>query len=346
MNSDDHSHSLIPRPDAALATEAGRVLPEMVGETLTLARREPIFKIGEYEWCEPDYRQILIWAEDLAMEPEEVIRLLRDESISSPKQEVGADLDNDLIEQTAFREGRLASLRWNLALLPVAVFRWVDGLEIEALTIWTPQEGVNRMLHLQLSLPRLRMLHCGEIGIEQLDLSRVPQLEEIWCDHNRLTTIDLSKVPLLRVLYCSGNALEEIDVSGVTSLEQLECKCNRLMDLNVSRAASLKHLDCSDNRLRHLDLKDKYELASLDCGGNLMERLCVAETALDVHGFRHDGWVYVFNDNGSNGDTGFFPKVVFDQLRLDKTQPEAAYPDWEAYLNSHGYTSRPREQRP
>ena len=43
MNSEEHSRSLIPLPDASLALarpEGGRVLSEMVDETLALARQE------------------------------------------------------------------------------------------------------------------------------------------------------------------------------------------------------------------------------------------------------------------------------------------------------------------
>jgi len=61
----DNHLSLIPLPDVSLALarpEVGRVLSEMVGDTLALALRKPLSKIGEYEWCEPDYRQILLWA--------------------------------------------------------------------------------------------------------------------------------------------------------------------------------------------------------------------------------------------------------------------------------------------
>ena len=51
VNSEDHSRSIIPLPDASLAIArpaAGRVLSEMVGETLALARREALLTSGEY----------------------------------------------------------------------------------------------------------------------------------------------------------------------------------------------------------------------------------------------------------------------------------------------------------
>ena len=87
MTEQDNSHSLIPRPDVSLAnTAAGpkRILSAMVGDALALGREEAVaqsarFRIGDYIWCEPDYRQILLWAETLKMEPLTVIEHLLDD---------------------------------------------------------------------------------------------------------------------------------------------------------------------------------------------------------------------------------------------------------------------------
>ncbi len=65
-------NALVPRPPGAVEKAvpgAKRILSGMVSDTLALASREQRalaptkFRIGDYEWCEPDYRQILIWAE-------------------------------------------------------------------------------------------------------------------------------------------------------------------------------------------------------------------------------------------------------------------------------------------
>ena len=37
------------------------------------------FRIGDYDWCEPDYRQILILAEETGLKPDEVIARLLDQ---------------------------------------------------------------------------------------------------------------------------------------------------------------------------------------------------------------------------------------------------------------------------
>src|ERR1700722_19470516 len=97
MNPDDHSPAVIPLSDVSLAIarpDVGRKLSEMNADLLATARG-PLHKIGEYEWCEPDYRQILLWADQLSLPPEEIIRrlldrrnlflLYTDEEIANPK---------------------------------------------------------------------------------------------------------------------------------------------------------------------------------------------------------------------------------------------------------------------
>src|SRR5437773_2598175 len=86
--SEKNDFALMRRPPGALekaAPGAKRILSGMVEDTLALANRNPStvaaarFRIGEYEWCEPDYRQILIWARATSQKPEEVISCLLDE---------------------------------------------------------------------------------------------------------------------------------------------------------------------------------------------------------------------------------------------------------------------------
>ena len=73
-------------PDNGLALEGphgGRIVAEMLGGALELARAAqngvalaPRFSIGEHVFCEPDYRQILLWAKALELEPEAVVERL------------------------------------------------------------------------------------------------------------------------------------------------------------------------------------------------------------------------------------------------------------------------------
>lgn len=334
MNSEDDSRSIIPLPDASLAIagpEGGRKLSEMNADLLALARG-PIHKIGEYEWCEPDYRQILLWAEQLALEPEEVIRRTLDRRnltlFYSEKAGAWEESNSQIYEETVFRDGRIFRLNWDFDLLPVSVFSWVEGLALEELRFAASRAQVQAPPKLALTLTSLRQLHCAGLSLEELDLSGVQSLQLLRCWGNRLATIDLSKVRLL---------------------EHLNCHRNELHTLDVSRLAELKELDCSKNRLRKLDLSDNEELESLDCSNNLLVRLNFSDFGpLDFHDSDalFDSWVYVQKDGVGNGGLGLFPPEVFDRLRRDGTQPEASFSDWEAYLNHHGYTSRPREPRP
>jgi hypothetical protein len=273
VNSDDHSRSLIPLPDASLALArpgGGRKLSELVGDTLALARREPLFKIGEYEWCAPDYRQILLWAEQLALEPEEVIRRLQDRRSLWLECESRCILVGD---ETAFRGGRLVALNWNLELLPLAVFRWMEGLELENLRITFNRKLETSPPDLRLSLPSLRRLDCTGLGLEALDLSHLRSLESLYCGDNRLTNLDLTQLSKLTTLDCSGNPLSELTLSNLPSLDEVLCSGCELTRLNLSALPSLRNLECWSNQLETLDLSGVRNLTSLYCSDNRLRKL-------------------------------------------------------------------------
>jgi hypothetical protein len=303
VNSDDHSRSIIPLPDASLALarpEGGRVLSELLSDTLALARGEPLRKIGEHEWCEPDYRQILLWAEALELEPEEVIGRL-----------TGTAPLDDSWEPTSFRNGRIVKLNWDLDLLPLGAFEWVDGLEIEYLRFdqsVCPQLTIER---LALPLPKLISLHCEDVGLRELNLLGSPLLEELVCAGNPsvsfnleetpkltkldcrdccLTELDLRPVPLLRSLHCERNELTKLDVSfsrllflycgcnQITELTRmplfrLSCERNLLTELNLPRSVMMKGLRCSFNQLTKLDLSKVNNLTDLYCDNNLITEI-------------------------------------------------------------------------
>jgi hypothetical protein len=246
VNTDENSRAIVPLPDASLALAKpgpGRVLSEMVGDTLALARREPLFKIGEYEWCEPDYRQILLWAGSLTLEPEEVIRRLLNPLYPRNGSE--------------FREGRIVKLIWDFDLLPLQDFTWVQGLEIEQLRFSVHRPLAKDAPRLSLSLPKLYELRCDALGLEELDLSLVPSLFDLVCDGNRLRSIDLSSVPLLECFRCSENHLETLELSK--GLTYVHCENNNLRSLDLSRCEYLTFLGCDGNRLREVDLQSKWD---------------------------------------------------------------------------------------
>ena len=277
MPDDENERSLIPLPDASLVAgrqEPSRVLSEMVGQTLALARQVPLFKIGEYEWCEPDYRQILHWAEVLALEPEEVIR--RTLTISSLLYHT-AEGEKRYHPSTAFEGGRIRKLNWDLSLLPVAALEWTDGLEIEYLRV--TNLGLSRsrnkitMPVLHLDLPKLEVLHCPNVGVRELDLSRVPALRTLICSSNQLGKLDLSSVPKLTTLNCNSNRLTNLDLSHVPQLEELRCEDNQVAILDLSRLPALERLWCGKNPFNDLDLSTTPLLYKLACDESRFTKL-------------------------------------------------------------------------
>src|SRR5206468_7862361 len=66
------------------------------------------FRVGEYEWCEPDYRQILLWAKALELNADEVMKRLP----NGPEQDEGEYWDRSL-----FCNGRLLRIVWDFDLL-------------------------------------------------------------------------------------------------------------------------------------------------------------------------------------------------------------------------------------
>jgi hypothetical protein len=71
-----------------------------------------LFKIGEHEFYESDYRQILLWAGALEMEAETVIERL----LKKPEK------DEDKAKGTQFSNGRIVQLGWDMGFLPLVAF--------------------------------------------------------------------------------------------------------------------------------------------------------------------------------------------------------------------------------
>ena len=82
---DDERKALVvqgPRSLAEVGAGARKILSSVVSDALTVvssrekALTSTSLRIGSYEFREPDYRQILIWAKALAIEPEALVRRL------------------------------------------------------------------------------------------------------------------------------------------------------------------------------------------------------------------------------------------------------------------------------
>lgn len=278
MTEQDNSHSLIPRPDVSLAnTAAGpkRVMSAMVGDALAIGREEAVaqtarFRIGDYIWCEPDYRQILLWADALKIEPLTVIEHLLDDGTFWGIRGPAYSPENAL---TRFKDGRIDALHWDRRLLPLSEFRWVEGLQITSLTFSTESQPEWKAPAFSLPLPHLKFLSCRGLGLATLDLSHVPNLTELSCGENRITELNLSQVPNLNALHCDSNGLTELDLSHVSSLTELECWDNSLTELDLSHVPNLTVLSCTSNNLTELDLSHVPKLTDLSYTGNRITEL-------------------------------------------------------------------------
>lgn len=260
----NQNRSLIPRPSHELTAPLicrNRILGEMVEETLAIGREETMaqtarFRIGEYTWREPDYRQILLWAKVMNFPPEQVIRRLL------YPNEAGTFPD---WAETTVADGQLMKLNWNFSLLPIQSFEWVDKLALTHLAFW-PLPGGKTGPALNLRLPNLTHLSCIHVSYERIDLSGVPMLEELSCIVGILIELDLSPVPMLRSLDCSWNQLTELDLSPVPMLTDLSCGGKtRLTRLDLSCVPLLRTLDCGGIRVTELDLSGVPMLTALTC---------------------------------------------------------------------------------
>ena len=236
--------SIIPIPSQELTGPqivGNRILGQMVDEVLALGRAEadveiPRFKIGEYVWCEAEYRQILFWAEALSDTPSSII-----ERLIAGKKSGNAP--------THFQEGRIFSLAWG-----------ADWLPIRALA--------------NLALPNLTDLSCFYGNLTEIDLSSVPNLTRLYCSYNHLMMIDFSRVPNLALFDCSVNTqLTQLDLSKTPKLSKLICEHTRFTKLDLSHTPNLCDLHASGSEIAELDLSLVPNLRSLDCSDTLIENL-------------------------------------------------------------------------
>ena len=253
-------NAIIPRPTGAIekigAGPKG-ILTRMVSDALASARSpEKLltvapFRIGNYEFRDADYRQILLWAAALALEPVGIIQRLE------------SSKNRDLVTTTfSVENGSIVTLAWDFNLLPLPAFEWVDGLVIREIGF---MGRLTSPPQISLRLPFLVRLECSGINLTELDLSKTPALTVLACSTNELTELDLSNVPGLDLLVCSDNHLTELDLSNVPRLTELWCHDNELTELDLSNVPELDWLNCQSNQLTELDIRSLEKLWYLVC---------------------------------------------------------------------------------
>ena len=176
---DREPNALIPRPGTEVAApgqRTPRVIAEMVRDVLARATdvhlSQARFRIGDYALREPDYRQILRWAEAAGKAPEEVLAVLNQWQIPNT-------WSNE--DPTVFRlqDGAIVELDWDFESLSLVPETWEPGLRIRILEFRGPWPDA--FTPLRPILPQLTKLFCSDIGLASLDLSSVPALTVLDC---------------------------------------------------------------------------------------------------------------------------------------------------------------------
>ena len=246
--------SLVSRPSGELAripSAASAIIEGMVNDAADIihARETIRHKVGNYEFREPDYRQVLIWAEAAGVTPDDlVMRLQKGRLKVSDGAFIGIGVQH-------------VFMGIGLDLSQVPQLKKLDCRK-------------NKLTELDLSrVPQLETLDCGRNRLTELDLSQVSQLKELGCRRNELAELDLSWSPQLKELNCMSNVLSKLDLSRVAGLKGLRCGNNHLTELDLSRVPNLKVLSCGYNELTELDLSRVPQLETLGCWGNELTEL-------------------------------------------------------------------------
>lgn len=291
---------LLPSSGLALVRpQDGGIVAEMVSGALVRVREAlvPRYKIGDHVFCEPDYQQILLWANVLKLDPETVIEGI----LTEPEFE----WDHNSRSQIA--DGRIIQLYWDMCLLPLDSFEWTTGLAIKSITFtFSRTPPLSKERSLTLPLPELQFLKCGSMRLisldlsavsklrrlncsgnllEQLDLSALPLLTHLSCGVNKLTSLDLHAVPELVDLWCDANHLTSLDLTANPNLIKLYCDGNQLTSLDLSGVPHLTDLNCWDNKIVSLDLSAVPQLKDLICGHNQLTRLELSAVPLLIELF-------------------------------------------------------------
>lgn len=119
----------------------------------------------------------------------------------------------------------------------------------------------------------LKVLRCGGIGLEELDVSALYNLTTLSCEGNQLTSLDVSNNSKLVTLRCMSNELETLTLGDIASIETLHCYANSLTSIDVSNLSELVDFRCDQNELTSLDLAFNTRLQEFTCASNHLTSL-------------------------------------------------------------------------
>ena len=276
----DEKHPLTVRPGGSLSlvgSQGGRIVTEMVSGALKVSRAVeacgapliPRFRVGDLDLCEPDYRQILVWAELRRTDPYTVLIDVADH-----------------MESNLPKMGRLKYVCWDFARWPVPEVPIVPGLSIQTFVAVNDSAPEPFKLKHLFTTPMndLRSLYSYWIDLEELDLSLVPKLtcldirgrihrpfdlvsvpdlENLWLKYATLETSQLSSVPKLQTLNLIQNSLTSLSLPSLPRLTMLHCHDSQITELDLSSVPLLSDLACLRADLAELDIRSLLHLKTL-----------------------------------------------------------------------------------
>ena len=128
--------------------------------------------------------------------------------------------------------------------------------------------------------PSIKILRCGGIGLEELDVSQLSSLTSLTCQGNRLTSLDVFSNMNLTLLNCSDNDISRLSLSNNVNLKTVYCYANSITELNAQYLENLESLRCDQNELTSLDLTKNTRLVELNCSQNHLTSLDLSSNTL------------------------------------------------------------------
>lgn len=125
----------------------------------------------------------------------------------------------------------------------------------------------------------VKILRCGGLYIDELDVTPLTNLTMLGCNGNELRYLDLSNNRNLIDVNCSDNNIEDLILPATSTLTKLHCYANQLMSINVSGLPSLRDFRCDQNKISTLYLSNNSMLETMYCSSNRLDSLNLSSNA-------------------------------------------------------------------
>ena len=158
--------------------------------------------------------------------------------------------------------------------------RGVDELQISGLLDkYYPDDQISSLDGIE-HFTGLKILRCGNIGLESLDVSSLINLSILTCQGNYLTSLDLTSNYFLTAVQCDANELTELILPASSTLQTLQCQNNYLTSLDLTDVPNIVSLRCDHNEFSSIDFSSSTKLSFLNCKGNHLASIDLSKTQL------------------------------------------------------------------